>query len=398
VWRASTLAGKGRTCPLLLLLLLSACLEPAGRLMVEQMESPATAGAVMPQLSVGNSGAVSLSWIEPTAPRGYALRLALLDSTGWSRPRTAASLTGQFPSHTDRDGVRVGPCGMYLAHWRDSVDWDPARNGTELRTAISIDGAWTWTEPGRPYAEPEPGAHGFLSTFASFDGVGVTWIRGGGRTAELHTAVLGGNGVPVQGALVDSAVCGCCPTAAARTDRGAVVVYRGGRTVDGRPAQDILLRRKERGVWSRAHRVHADEWDLAGCPGHGPALAVRGDTLAVVWRTGAGGKNAVYLAWSFDAGDTFGPPIRVDEGAPEGQPTVALTRDGAIAGWEEDGALKARLVRLDGRAGPPVEVIPGMTPTARAAWTGAGDGMLVAWEVATGDGTRIALARVRRRH
>lgn len=55
--------------------------------------------------------------------------------------------------------------------------------------------------------------------------------------------------------------------------------------------------------------VHADGWKITRCPVNGPASASRGATLAVAWFTSASARPSGQLAFSEDAGATFGPPI-----------------------------------------------------------------------------------------
>ena len=69
---------------------------------------------------------------------------------------------------------------------------------------------------------------------------------------------------------------------------------------------------------------------------NGPAIAADGTRAAVAWFTGAEGVPAVKLAFSEDAGLSFGPPARVDLGDPVGRVDVDLLDDGsALVTWVE---------------------------------------------------------------
>jgi hypothetical protein len=69
---------------------------------------------------------------------------------------------------------------------------------------------------------------------------------------------------------------------------------------------------------------------------NGPALASRGDRVAIAWFTAANNEGRVYAAFSSDGGASFGAPQRVDEGNPEGRVDIVLLEDGsAIVQWIE---------------------------------------------------------------
>jgi hypothetical protein len=70
----------------------------------------------------------------------------------------------------------------------------------------------------------------------------------------------------------------------------------------------------------------------------------------------------VQLAFSTDAGATFGAPVRIDAGVPAGRVDVEmLGGDDAIVTWIERTArdtaeVRARVVRRDGTTEPPLTV------------------------------------------
>lgn len=376
-------------------LVLAAC-APGPGLRVERLEAPAPPGAFAPTLSAGNRGIVSLSWVEPRTPRGRRLRLAERDSLGWRRPRTIVELADAVTARGTHPGVHAGPCGMYLADWREPAAPGVAAPDPGLWTAVSIDGGWTWTAPDAPTAGAERVAPVGVSTFPSFEGVGLVWLRAEGSGTELRAAVVGGDGRPVAAALLDAHACRCCPAAAVHAALGAVVAYRAEREADGRTSQDIVVRRRERQAWGPARVVHADGWAAPGCPGHGPALAARADTVVVVWRSASPGRVGVSLAWSFDAGEHFGAPITLGTGAGTGQPVVAFVGGSAVAAWEEAGAWRVARVPAAGTAARAFELLPASAAVRRLTWVPDGAQVLAAWEeTAAGGGPQVTLARLR---
>jgi hypothetical protein len=103
--------------------------------------------------------------------------------------------------------------------------------------------------------------------------------------------------------------------------------------------------------------VHADNWEINGCPVNGPSIAADGRRVAVAWYTEAGEQPRVKVAFSGDAGATFGVPIKVDDGEATGRVDVLLLPDGSalvcwMSGTAEGGAIKVRRIRPDGALGP----------------------------------------------
>lgn len=171
------------------------------------------------------------------------------------------------------------------------------------------------------------------------------------RTAELVGDVLG------PSALVDPRVCDCCRTAAAPTDRGAMVVYRDRSAGEIR---DTAMVRVTPDGWSDPAPVHADGWELRGCPVNGPALSTEAGRAAVAWFTGEGERAGVWLAFGDSAEGALGDPVRVAGPGTLGRVGVALDRngEGAAVSWVDvqgDGASVLRLAHVtsDGVEGEP---------------------------------------------
>jgi hypothetical protein len=140
---------------------------------------------------------------------------------------------------------------------------------------------------------------------------------------------------------LDGQVCECCQTDALWTAGEIVVVYRD-KTDDN--VRDISIVRTKGGQWTNPKTVYPDNWKIAGCPVNGPALAAVGDTLAVAWFSAPEGVAQVKVAFSFDGGETFEEPVRVDDGNPLGRvDLVMLSGNEAIVSWLESGDEGARI-------------------------------------------------------
>jgi hypothetical protein len=215
----------------------------------------------------------------------------------------------------------------------------------------------------------------------------------------LRSAVLGADGVPAgSGREVDERVCDCCQTDAAATDDGPVLVYR-----DRGPdeVRDIALVRLQAHQWSAPVHVNADGWKIDACPVNGPAVDARGQTVAVAWFT-APDLPRIRLAFSADAGRSFGPPIEVARGSVIGRVDVVLLDDGrAVVSWLQPGTagaeLRAQPFSRAGTSGPGVVVAAASVQRSSGfpQMVRAGDGLLFAWtDSAASQQVRTAFARL----
>ncbi len=170
----------------------------------------------------------------------------------------------------------------------------------------------------------------------------------------LRYAAIDADGKLSDEAVLDERICECCQTSAALTSEGPVAVYR---DRSEREVRDIHFVRRQGADWSAPRPIHADNWEINGCPVNGPSIAADGRKVAVAWFTGEGNSPRVQIAFSGDAGATFGTPVRVDDGEAMGRVDVVMLADGSalvcwMAGGAEGGANKVRRVGPDGALGP----------------------------------------------
>src|SRR5688500_16481070 len=100
----------------------------------------------------------------------------------------------------------------------------------------------------------------------------------GGGPMTRRSAMMSAQGVTGAETVVDHRVCDCCQTAAATTERSVLVAYR---DRSEKEIRDIYVSRFENGKWSAGVPVHADNWEINGCPVNGPAIAASGQAVAV---------------------------------------------------------------------------------------------------------------------
>jgi len=140
--------------------------------------------------------------------------------------------------------------------------------------------------------------------------------------------------------------------------------------------------------------VHADNWQIPGCPVNGPAVAAAGRHVAVAWFTAAEPAGPrVQVAFSEDGGQRFGEPVLVDGDQPPGRVDLQLDPKGnAIVSWlgsQGDGAaVRLRKVSPQGKAGAPVTVAA--TSSARSSGfprtAVVGERLWLAWVENAGEG------------
>lgn len=403
------------------------CREAARSIRVQVEASPVVGAALVPQLTPLNAGRILLSWQRRLPSGGYAFEMAIRKGSEWSEVRTIASGPDLSMFTADLPAVAELPGGKLLAYWelKDARDGD--RYATTIQTAMSTDDGRTWSKAMKPYGEALAGQHSFISWFPSKDGVGLLWLdaneRAKARYASalsrspeskshlgsigLRYAVLNLKGEVTHEAFVDPITCECCPTSAAMTERGPVVVYRGRQEPAGtQPAEvqanrptvrDINLTRLDANGWTRPHAVHNDNWVINACPDNGPSVDAIANHLAVVWWTRSNDDPKVQVAFSGDAGDTFGRAIRVDSGKGEGQVTSALLAGGeaAIVGWLEGGQTWARYVSAAGSMSPAVSLGPSPRHSRLPKWIVGGNRSAIAvWTSKQNELPQVSVARI----
>lgn len=317
---------------------------PAPQWRVSEWALPATGAAAQPDLIAAPGGGWLLSWIEPGARGGHALKFARADRDGrWDAPRAIAAGKDWFVNWADTPHIAASADGALWAHWlRKSA---PATYAYDVVLSRSGDGGATWSKPVKVNDDGVASEHGFVSLWPDgADGIGVAWLDGrrtGGGEGEGHSGHRGAMSLRAarfDAALarsldteIDAMTCDCCQTDAALTARGPLLVYR---DRDAQEIRDIAATRRDAAGWSAPRHVHADRWTMPACPVNGPSVAASGDAAVVAWYTAAGGESKVQVARSDDAGATFAAPVPLDRGEPvQGRVEAALGEDAAWVLW-----------------------------------------------------------------
>jgi len=336
---------------------------------VKESESPTGQDSREPDLFSTADGRVILSWVERVGEKQHRLHFASRDAAGWSEAHTVAEGENWFVNWADFPSVIALTDGSLAAHWL--VKSGKGTYAYDVNIARSKDNGQTWGRPLVPHTDGTQTEHGFVSLLPLADGrVGAVWVDGRATkdvkeghgedegplpvSMALHYAAIDADGKLSNEAVLDDRICECCQTSAALTSEGPIVAYR---DRSDKEVRDIYFVRRQGEGWSRPQPVHADNWEINGCPVNGPSVAADGRRVALAWFTGEGDSPRVQIAFSGDAGATFGIPTRVDDGEALGRVDVVMLEDGSalvswMAGGTEGGANKVRRVAPDGTLGP----------------------------------------------
>lgn len=340
-------------------------------LIIRPAESPATGDSREPELTATPDGRVVLSWVEKIGAKRYALRAAVIERGVWGGAFTVSEGENWFVNWADFPSVIGLTDGTLAAHWL--VKSGSATYAYDVNIARSETRGQTWTTPLVPHRDNTQTEHGFVSLIALPDGgLGAIWLDGrnmknmkdsddhapAAESMTLRYATIGRDGSLSDEAQLDERVCECCQTSAAVTSDGPIAVYR-----DRSPGEvrDIYVVRQVNGTWTTPQAVFGDNWQIDGCPVNGPAIAANGRNVVVAWFSSPGNAPRVKVAFSNDAGATFGQPIQVDDGENVGRVDTLLLADGSalvcwLAGNVDGGQIKVRRVQANGAVGPPAVI------------------------------------------
>ncbi|WP_165821331.1 exo-alpha-sialidase [Falsiruegeria mediterranea] len=376
---------------------------------VEDIDLPSPPGAHEPSLTSHN-GVLYTSWIEHEGDRTKVM-MGLRSAQGWSEPRLVHQGSDLFVNWADFPGIAVFDDGAIAVHWLREIG--PSSFDYQVEVALSRDGGTSWSKPLIPHEDRSFAQHGFVSMLpAGADGLAVIWLDGRAYGADrseaftvpdamqLRATTLTSDGSLGRDVALDVQTCSCCQTNLAATGNGTILAAYRDRT-DGE-IRDISVARLTVDGWQRPVTVHHDGWELAGCPVNGPAIAADGDHVAVAWFTGANDLAAVKVAFSGDAGRSFGAPVRVDLGNPMGRVDVELLEDGtALVSWVEwtDGKEVLMLCRAEKESGCVAQEMLATNSAGASVnfptMARLGRDIFIAWTQPDGTGDRIAMRRIR---
>ena len=392
---------------IILLALLAGCSAPEtpNALRLESLDVPAGAQAAGPRLTGGTGKRLVLSWMEPDEA-GTTLWYSVLVDGNWQPPQAVVSGKDMFVNWADMPAVTPLTGEHLVAHWLEMAG--PLTYSYHVVMAQSFDGGHSWSETVKPHTDNTPTEHGFVSVYPFEGKAAAIWLdgrkTGGGHGGEpsasgmtLRSAAIDANNALHQEQEIDDLICDCCQTDVAVTAEGPVAVYRD-RTAD--EIRDIYVSRHIDGYWQPGVSLHADGWQIAGCPVNGPAIAARGPDVAAAWFSVPGETPKVQLRFSNDSAASFGPAFEIAADGALGHVDIVLLEDGsAVVTWLQAGTsgrgdLVMRRITPEGRMGP-VLPVAGDAPARSVPQMGiAGEHLVLVWTEAGEDTKHIASARI----
>lgn len=375
---------------------------------IERIETPAGAGTSQPNLTLGK-GRVYLNWFASDTKGHHALKFAEWDGKKWSSANSIIANVPFFVNWADFPSMFVND-RVTAAHWLEkSAD---GLYAYDVRVSVSKDGGKTWGAGLIPHTDRTKDEHGFVSLVDSGSGeFSAIWLDARNNKVEtgsvehpVGTMMLMAadyvNGTFKNETVIDSRVCDCCQTAAAPTKHGMFVAYRDRSDAEIR---DIAYATFRNGKWSSPRTLHADGWHIPGCPVNGPSVSVSGNKVAVAWFSAANDQPRVFVAVSNDSGETFDPPIRIDQGTPNGRVDLEFLRDNSLMiSWLEhvgEGAeIRIRRIGTDGQLDPYLTIAPAVESRASGfpRIIRFRDDIILAWTEAA-ETSRVRIARITQR-
>ncbi len=340
--------------------LLQSCSVKEEQQQSKQVVSPASKNSAEPNLIEGADGNLYLSWVERSDEKAI-LKYSKWRNTQWSTPEMIAEGNDWFVNWADYPAMAVNKSGDKIAHYLQMSD-----TGTytyDIKVVGKKSGASKWSIPIKLHRDSVNAEHGFVTMIPMDDGhFFLAWLDGrntasmdmeghdhsdhGGGAMTVRSAILSSDLEISEEAELDTRVCDCCQTTAAITSNGPVVGYRD-RSED--EVRDMFIVRWVNGVWTAPKAIHNDNWLIEGCPVNGPKSVADGSRLAIAWFTAADDTSKVNLALSTNSGETFGKPIRLDEGEPIGRVDIdMIDSETVLVSWMEGSDIVAAQVSNNG--------------------------------------------------
>ena len=310
---------------------------------VSEIATPVGINAMDPALFKIANGGMIMSWTEPDGT-GFSVKTSTLQGGNWSKPATVTTSNSLFVNWADFPTIAAFNDGTLAVSWlQENANLSYAY---DINIALSSDVGKSWGPPIVPHDDQSRRQHGFLTLLPTVGNEMIAiWLdarkynsQGAkdsyGNAVQLRSTTVGKDGSLGKDIPLDLRACSCCQTSAAITGNGTVLIAYRDRTAD--EIRDISIVRRHNGIWSDPVNVHADGWEISGCPINGPAIDAQATDAVVAWFTGADNIATIKVAFSEDSGTTFGPAFQVDSGEAVGRvDTLMLAKGDALISWVE---------------------------------------------------------------
>lgn len=347
-----------------------ACNQP---IIIKNVGSPAVTGSALSSLYKSEDGRVFLSWVTTVQDSISSLHISEYDEDHdtFARDKVIAQGNDWFLNWADFPSVVAYPDSpLLLSHWLQK-----SADGTydyDIRIAQGRLGE-QWNESKVLHSDGVHAEHGFTSHTALGDGrVMSIWLDGRNTSTgsedhhgamTLRSAIIDSDGNISDRKEIDAKVCDCCQTDVALLNNVPVAVYRNRSDEEIR---DIFFSRYIDGKWSAPHIIHADNWEINGCPVNGPRIDANKDVAVAAWFTGRD-DGAVKAAFSKDLGSTFDQPMIISSPNNLGRVDITLLDSSTAAvsymfTRDEQTYIALRTITIEGKVSDELQIVP-ISPT-----------------------------------
>jgi hypothetical protein len=252
-----------------------------------------------------------------------------------------------------RPKILLGKNGHIYISYTQSLDTPFAGN---IRFSRSLDGGKNFSAPITVNDNLDPITHRFEAMGINQSGqIYLAWLdKRDAVAAKVKDEKF--TGISVYYAMSDDGgksfhantraaahSCECCRVAMAMDKQGTPVIVW--RHIFGKNTRDHALLRLDGGAPGPEdiQRATIDNWEVDGCPHHGPALSISGDVYHLAWFTNGRERKGLSYANSADGGKTFTTPLSIGNGARQpGHAAVLSEGKNVYLAWKEfDGEVSA---------------------------------------------------------
>ncbi len=331
---------------------------------IESLKNPISGNSSLPRL-FSSENKLFLSWIEKIDTTAF-LKYTVRENDSWSEPQLINSGSDWFVNWADFPAIAESNGNILTNFLQKSAD------GTytyDVKLNLYNSTEQSWKKNFILHNDGTQSEHGFVSMRPYVgNSFVVVWLDGretvgkehGGGQMTLRAAIVFEDGTIDYDTLIDERVCDCCQTALAIGPNDEIIVAYRDRSDN--EIRDISIVRWEMETgWSKPMTIGNDNWKIEGCPVNGPSIDANGTNVGLAWFTGVEGEGRVNVAFSTDAGITFGEPTRVDAGNATGRVAIQMISETEAAVlWMEpsgdDELIQLIKVNLNGTTAEPITI------------------------------------------